>query len=200
MNQARTLPDPLPLPVPQRRGVTQNGIFGMALFVFTEVMLFAGFISAFTIVRGSAAPGAWPPAGQPRLPFERTALNTVALLVSGVALALANRADRAGNIAGARRWFGAAILLGAFFVLFQGVEWVALLRQGLTITSSQLGAFFYLIVGVHALHATVALAAMVLQWRHFGTARLSRSAFGALQVFWYFVVLMWPVIYLKVYP
>jgi cytochrome c oxidase subunit III len=199
MNQARTLPDPLPLPVPQRRGTTQSGIFGMALFVFTEVMLFAGFISAFDIVRASAAPGTWPPPGQPRLPFERTALNTAALLLSGVALLLANRAMRAGHVPSARRWFGAAILLGAGFVLFQGAEWVALLRHGLTLTSSQLGAFFYLIVGAHALHATIALLAMAIQWRHFGTPRLSASAFGALQVFWYFVVLMWPVIYLKVY-
>ena len=49
------------------------------------------------------------------------------------------------------------MLLGAFFVLFQGVEWVALLREGLTLTSSTHGAFFYLIIGTHALHAVVAL-------------------------------------------
>ena len=200
MSQARTLPDPLPLPVPQRRGVTQNGIFGMALFVFVEVMLFAGFVSAFAIVRGSAAPGAWPPPGQPRLPFERTALNTAALLLSGVALLVANRAFRAGRVPGARRWFAIAILLGAFFVLFQGAEWLALLRQGLTVTSSQLGGFFYLIVGAHALHAVAALLAMALQWRRLGAGALTASAFGAVQVFWYFVVLMWPVIWLRVYP
>jgi len=200
MTQAHTLPEPLPLPVPQRRGVTQNGVFGMALFVFTEIMLFAGFISAFAIVRASATPGSWPPPGQPRLPFERTAVNTAALLLSGVLLLIANRAYRAQRTADAKRWFGFSIVLGAFFVAFQGVEWVALLRQGLTITSSQLGAFFYVIVGAHAVHATVALIAMAFQWRAIAAGKLTPSAFGALQVFWYFVVLMWPVIWLRVYP
>jgi len=45
---------------------------------------------------------------------------------------------------------GAALVLGAFFVVGQGLEWLALLRHGLTLTSSQLGSFFYLIVGLHA--------------------------------------------------
>src|SRR6516165_11020249 len=126
MIQAPTLPDPLPLPA--RRRVSENGVVGVALFVFTEVMLFAGFISAFSIVRASAAPGSWPPPGQPRLPFERTAVNTAALLLSGVLLLIANRAYRAQRTADAKRWFGFSIVLGAFFVAFQGVEWVALLR------------------------------------------------------------------------
>ena len=57
------------------RGTVSNAAFGVALFVFTEVMLFAGFISAFGIVRDNALPGAWPPPGQPRLPIARTAPN-----------------------------------------------------------------------------------------------------------------------------
>ena len=85
------------------------------------------------------------------------------------------------------------------FVLFQGVEWVRLIGQGLTLTSSQLGAFFYLIVGAHALHAAAALAALVVCWRAMREGRLRASAFGAVQLFWYFVVLMWPVIYWQVY-
>jgi cytochrome c oxidase subunit III len=197
MNIAHTLADGAP--AGRRRGVSTNGVLGMMLFVFTEVMLFAGFISAFMIVRDSAAPGSWPPPGQPRLPLERTAINTAALLASGIVLVFANQAYRSGRVASARRLFGIAIVLGAGFVLFQGVEWVALLRQGLTLTSSQMGAFFYLIVGAHAVHATAALLAMALRWRDLSSGRLSPSVFGALQVFWYFVVLMWPAIYLEVY-
>ena len=94
---------------------------------------------------------------------------------------------------------GVAILLGGAFVLFQGVEWVRLIGQGLTLTSSQLGAFFYLIVGAHGLHAAAALVALVIYWREMRVDRLSRPAFGAVQLFWYFVVLMWPIIYWQVY-
>jgi heme/copper-type cytochrome/quinol oxidase subunit 3 len=171
----------------------------MALAVFVEVMLFAGFISAFVIVRGGTPAGLWPPPNQPRLPVAATAVNTSMLLASGVLLLLAHRAFARRGAAPAARLMGAAILLGGLFVLLQGVEWVRLIGQGLTLTSSQLGAFFYVIVGAHALHAMAAIVALVLSWRALRAERLSRSAFGAVQLFWYFVVLMWPVIYWQVY-
>ncbi len=193
---AREAPRITPLP----RKLADDSVFGMALFVFTEVMLFAGFISAFLIVKSSYLPGTWPPSGQPRLPFASTAINTAALLLSGVVLFRAYRTFQRRGAAAAVRPMGLAIALGAFFVGFQGYEWVGLLRQGLTLTSSHLGAFFYLIVGAHALHATVALAALAAYWLALRRNALKGSSFRAVQLFWYFVVLMWPIIYWQVYP
>ena len=187
--------------LPVRRGqLADNAVFGMALAVFVEVMLFAGFISAFVIVRGATPAGLWPPPDQPRLPLATTAVNTAMLILSGVLLFLAHRALPRRGSAAAAPLMGASILLGSAFVLFQGVEWVRLLGQGLTLTSSQLGAFFYLIVGAHALHAVAALIALMIYWRALRAGKLSRAAFGAVQLFWYFVVLMWPIIYWQVYP
>ena len=60
----------------------------------------------------------------------------------------------------ALRYVAGAIVCGIAFVSLQGVEWVALLREGLTMTSSTHGAFFYLIVGAHALHAVAAIIAL----------------------------------------
>jgi cytochrome c oxidase subunit 3 len=165
--------------------------------VIVEVMLFAGLISAFSIVRTSAL-GAWPPPDQPRLPVEETAFNTVALLVSGLLLVLAHRAFRL-DPARARLPLLLAILLGAFFVVFQGVEWLALIREGLTLTSSNHGSFFYLIVGMHALHAVAALVALVYVWVVLQRARLIPSRFYAAELFWYFVVGLWPFLYVRVY-
>jgi heme/copper-type cytochrome/quinol oxidase subunit 3 len=184
---------------PLPRKLAADSVFGMALFVFTEIMLFAGFISAFVIVKSSYVPGAWPPLGQPRLPMASTAVNTAALLLSGLVLYLAYRAFTRRGPRAAMAPMGLAIGLGAFFVVFQGLEWVALLRQGLTLTSSQLGAFFYLIVGAHALHATAAMVALVVYWLALRRGALRRSSFQAVMLFWYFVVLMWPVIYWQVY-
>jgi heme/copper-type cytochrome/quinol oxidase subunit 3 len=173
-----------------------NGVLGMLIFVIAEAMLFAGMISAFMIVRASAP--VWPPPGQPRLPVEETALNTAALLASGALLFLSRRTFRR-EPERARRLLFASLALGAFFVIFQGREWLALVREGLTLTSSTYASFFYLIVGTHALHAVVALG--VLAWTGWRMAqrRLLPSAFAAAQVFWYFVVAIWPVLYLRVY-
>jgi len=93
----------------------------------------------------------------------------------------------------------AAMLLGGFFVLFQGAEWVALLSQGLTLTSSTLGSFFYLIVGLHALHAVVAIGLLAYAWLRLQRGWLVQSQLVTAEVFWYFVVGLWPVLYGVVY-
>lgn len=182
---------------PRQKPLVDSSILGMLLFVGAEVMFFAGLISAFAIARSAAGPN-WPPEGQPRLPAAETALNTAALLLSAATLALASRKFREDR-ARAKTPLLATLLLGAFFVGFQGLEWVALLRQGLTLTSSQLGSFFYLIVGLHALHAGVALGLLGFSYARLRRMRLARSTFGAAQVFWYFVVGVWPLLYGLVY-
>jgi heme/copper-type cytochrome/quinol oxidase subunit 3 len=175
-----------------------DSVVGMIIFVATEVMLFAALISAHTIARASALGGMWPPPGQPRLPVERTAINTAILLLSGVFLLIGSRCT-SSRPERARLYVAAAILSGIAFVLLQGVEWVALLREGLTMTSSNHGAFFYLIVGAHGIHALVAIVALTYVYFMMRRGRLESSIFIATQVFWYFVVVLWPVIYLRVY-
>lgn len=170
---------------------------GMLIFVLAELMLFGGLISAFTIVRASALTG-WPPPGQPRLPVGETAFNSAALLLSGVLLFLAHRAYQR-EPSGARIPLLVSILLGGFFLVFQGFEWLSLIRDGLTLTSSSHGSFFYLIIGLHALHAMAALLLLVSIWIQLRGARLSPERFHAAQVFWYFVVGLWPVLYWRVY-
>jgi len=173
-----------------------NGVMGMLIFVISECMLFGGLISAFTIIRSSAL--VWPPPDQPRLPVAATAFNTAALLASGVCLYLAGR-GLARSRERARRPLLAAMLLGAFFVLFQGVEWVRLIADGLTLTSSNLGSFFYLIVGLHGLHAVAALGLLVYTWLRLQRGWLAQSQLATAQVFWYFVVGLWPILYGVVY-
>src|SRR5208283_2076463 len=120
-----------------------NSVLGMIIFIAAEIMFFAALMSAHTIARSTAMGGIWPPPGQPRLPVERTAINTAILLLSGVLLWFANRRMKS-EPERALRYLAGAIATGIAFVLLQGVEWVRLLREGLTMTSSNHGAFFYL--------------------------------------------------------
>ena len=181
-----------------RQPVVPDAILGTLVFVAAETMFFVGMISAFTISRSQALPGTWPMPGQPTLPVASTAFNTAALLLSGVLVLVAQRLFSRGN-PWARRVLAVAWALGAVFVILQGSEWTALLKQGMTLTSSRLGAFFYLLVGTHALHAVGALIALGFTWVQMAKGRLSQELFFGSQVFWYFVVLMWPVLYIRVY-
>jgi len=180
----------------ERQQLIPDSVLGMLLFILTEVMLFAGMISAFAIMKSSAP--IWPPLDQPRLPVGETAFNTAALLASAVFLYRA-RIAFARDRSSALRPLGIALGLGAFFVLFQGAEWVGLVRQGLTLTSSSLGSFFYLIVGTHALHAVAAIAILGRMWLRLRRGWLTRAQLATAEVFWYFVVGVWPVLYLVVY-
>ena len=173
-----------------------NNVLGMLLFVVPETMIFAGLISAFSIVRAKFP--LWPPPDQPRLPIEDTAINTTALLMSGVMLFLVRR-NLWSDARATRMYLGAAMGLGAFFVVFQGIEWLALIREGLTLTSSTLGSFFYLTIGLHGLHAIAALGLLFYAWTRLHRGWLSPNLVGAAEVLWYFVVGMWPLLYWRVY-
>jgi heme/copper-type cytochrome/quinol oxidase subunit 3 len=177
-----------------------NAVLGMLLFLATEVMFFAGLISAFLVVKARWI-GAWPPPGQPRLPVEVTALNTLVLLASGLVLWMAARAAQGQQapMERVRRLSLLAAALGAVFVLVQGVEWARLLAYGLTMRSGPYGSFFYLIVGTHAAHAVAAIVALV--WASVRSSRggIAPSSYRAVRLFWYFVVGVWPVLYVLVY-
>lgn len=182
----------------RRQPLVPNGVMGMLIFITAEIMFFAGMLSAFTIVRATNLPASWPPPGQPMLPASATAVNTIALLLSGVALVFAHRAFQKESKA-ATAALGAALALGLAFVVLQGFEWASLLGQGLTMTSSTLGSFFYLIIGTHAAHAIVAIGLLAWSFVKLRRGTLKAHAFYTCQAFWYFVVGMWPVIYARVY-
>jgi cytochrome c oxidase subunit 3 len=181
-----------------QRAVVPSSVLGMLLFIGAEVMFFAGLFSAFTISRAGAAAGSWSlPAGL-TLPAASTAVNTTALLASGLLVAAAHRGYRSAQPSAARLLL-AACALGAAFVLLQGREWAGLLTQGVTMQSSRLGAFFYLIIGTHAAHALGAIVALSMAWRRMQQGTLSDGFWLGAQTFWYFVVGVWPIIYLRVY-
>jgi len=172
---------------------------GVVIFIGSEVMLFAGLLSAFLVSRAAAS--FWPPPNQPRLPVAVTGLNTILLVMSGLTMWRVVRSLRQHDQAGAMRWMGATIVLGALFLAIQGSEWARLIRFGLTMTSSLYGGMFYLIVGAHALHLAVAVAVLSLVaarlWR--GRYDLDFRGVVACSVYWSFVVILWPIIYALVY-
>jgi heme/copper-type cytochrome/quinol oxidase subunit 3 len=184
-------------PVQQAKGAPAT--LGVLIFIGSEVMMFAGLISAFLVSRAAAS--FWPPPNQPRLPIAITGLNSTLLLLSGVTMWKVVWSLRRHERRSALRWMMLTSILGAVFLAIQGSEWARLIHFGLTMTSSLYGGMFYLIVGAHALHLVVALAVL-----SFVTARLWRGAYEsdfrtivACSAYWSFVVILWPILYALVY-
>ena len=171
----------------------------MLIFMVTEAMFFAGLISAYMVIRAGLEE--WPPWGQPRLPVVATSFNTIVLLASGFLMAHSRVCFKKGELANGRRWLGISILSGTFFLVFQGYEWVQLLNFGLTLSSSVFGGLFYLLIGAHGFHVMGALAVLIYAWYRLKTPEnpITPEGLFPFQLLWYFVVCVWPVLYVLVY-
>jgi heme/copper-type cytochrome/quinol oxidase subunit 3 len=185
---------------PERTPLVSNAVLGMLAFLWAEAMFFAGLVAAFLYLRLGAP--VWPPPLQPRLPVEATAVNTVILLLSGLTLAQALRAIRRGSRAGLVKGLGQTALLGAIFLGVQGYEWARLVNFGLKLSSGTYGATFYTLIGTHAAHVFAALV-----WLSVILIAASRGSFTARAhvpvlacgMYWYFVIFLWPILYVLVY-
>ncbi len=177
-----------------------NAVVGMLMFLGTETMLFAGFISALLVLRANS--GMWPPPDQPRLPVAVTAVNTLILVASGFTMARALRVIRAGRTQELSWWLWATALLGTIFLSVQGAEWIRLINYGLHVSSGIYGATFYTLIGCHTLHAlggVIVLLAVLWQAVHGRYSARNHVAVEVCRLYWTFVVGVWPVLYALVY-
>ena len=185
---------------PAPRRPLDNLRLAILFFIGAESMFFAALISALFVLRASLP--VWPPPLQPRLPIEITTANTVVLLGSSVAMALAARALAGSRRRDLVRWLTVAALLGVLFLAVQGFEWVRLIRHGLTLSSSTYGTTFYTLIGTHALHVLGALAWLVATTVLAATTRPPgdrRSLVRGCALYWHFVVALWVILFVAVY-
>ena len=183
-----------------RRPILDNARLATLVLIAGEVMLFAGLISSYLVLRIGAV--VWPPPLQPRLPVAVTGVNTLVLLASSVAMVAAARAlgrrDRRVLIMRLR----IAAALGAVFLIVQGYEWIRLVGFGMTLSSGSYATAFYTLIGAHALHVVGALVWLAITLGMASRGRFDHgrgNAARACAMYWHFVVALWPVLYVTVY-
>jgi len=172
----------------------------MLFLICGEVMFFGGLVSAFLVLRVTAAQ--WPPPLQPRLPVGVTGVNTLVLLASSVAMVAAMRALDGRDARALVRRLLLAGGLGAAFLLVQGYEWVRLVSYGLTVWSGAYGTTFYTVIGTHAAHVVAAVVWVAVTAWLAGAGRITEGRAGVLRacaIYWHFVVALWPILYVAVY-
>jgi len=193
------------LVMPQRQPLEREPLIAstriaMVALITSELMLFAGLIGMYVVVRFSHT--VWPPADQPRLPLPVTTLNSLVLFASVVPLSAALRAVRGDDRPRAARLLAVTTGLGTLFLAVQGLEWTRLVHHGLTLGSSQYGSAFYVLIGCHALHvlAAVVWLAVVTTFARRGRYRAERYAgLEMCAIYWYFVAALWTVLFALVY-
>jgi cytochrome c oxidase subunit 3 len=173
---------------------------GALVFLMAGAMLFAGLLAAYLVLR--YAGGGWPAPGTPRLPAGPAGFNTAVILASSLALRHGVRGMRLLDAARLRRGVAAAAVLGAAFLLLQGWQWVGLWRAGLGFAATAYGTTFYLVTGLHALHAASGVVWLLViaarQRRPWVTGRMERTV-EVCALYWHFVGLVWALLYVMMY-
>ncbi len=176
-----------------------NSIIGIIMVIVVEMMFFGGLISAYVLAEAGQVD--WPPANQPRLPFWLTFGNMLILLFSAFTLYKflknLNEENKDKNTL-----FLLTIVLGSIFFLIQGYEWVRILLFGLKTGRGLFTSFFYTIIGLHGFHVFIGLILLSFVYNVIRESddihKIKNYAWTA-GLFWFFVVLLWPVLYYLIY-
>jgi cytochrome c oxidase subunit III len=175
---------------------------GTIIWLSSELMFFAGLFAMYFTARARAgAEEGWPP--------EPTELNlpyatvfTIILVASSVTCQFGVFAAEQGNVYGLRRWFSITFVMGLIFVLGQAFEYVQLVEEGTTISSSTYGSVFYLTTGFHGLHVIGGLIAFIFVLIRSTMGRFTPAqATSAIVVsyYWHFVDVVWIGLFATIY-
>ena len=175
---------------------------GMALFIASEVMFFAGFFWAFFNSSLKIAPMVtqWPPAGIEvldtwHIPF----INTLILMSSGLTLTRSHHALVAGQRSRSARWLGLTIILGLTFLSLQVHEYG---QAMFAFTDGIYPSVFYMATGFHGFHVFIGvtfLAICLLRTLGGDFTAERHVGFEAAAWYWHFVDVVWVFLFVWVY-
>jgi len=177
----------------QRRRIHPHK-FTLWVAIGSIIMMFAGLTSAY-IVKSSQA--GWQDVEMPSVFWY----STTAILLSSVTVQLALRNFKQRAMNQYRLLMAVTFLLGVVFVFLQWKGFQQLWLEGVKFKgASGAGQFFYVIVGLHAVHVAGGIVALLVMFvkAFFGRTKLYSSVPVELAVtYWHFVDLLW--IYLLVF-
>ena len=178
---------------------------GMWIFLATEVMLFGGLFTAYTVYRTLYPEGFAE--GSRQLDVTLATINTVVLIVSSGVMALAVSRARSDHRRPARL-LAMTALLGVVFLAVKAVEYQHHLADGLVPgpgwhyvgqRASEVQLFmlaYFSMTGLHAVHLAVAIGLVV--WT--AIRRPRATAVELTGLYWHFVDMIWvfllPLLYL----
>ncbi len=181
----------------QEKTMIPGPVLAVIMVIIVEMMFFGGLISAYILARTSQVE--WPPADQPRLPVAITFTNLLVLLLSGFFM---YRFQKNFTSGAARKFLYAAMTTGFIFFMVQGFEWMRLLLFGIKAPHSLFTSFFYTLIGLHGLHVLAGLILLIYLGKYLNkpaSQEQKKAVADAVSYFWYFVVLLWPVLYYLTY-
>ena len=189
----------------------QGAKIGMWLFLFTEVLLFAGLFLAFLVYRSTHLE-AFHHAAQ-ALNVTLGGTNTVVLLTSSLTMVLSITAIQKGEKRASLFFLGVTILCAVIFTCIKYVEWSAKIHHGIYPGSPHLAemprgevlfyGLYYTMTGLHALHVFIGAGTLIGMIPLISNGNINKGDFIKLEnagLYWHLVDLIWiylfPLLYL----
>jgi cytochrome c oxidase subunit 3/cytochrome o ubiquinol oxidase subunit 3 len=174
--------------------------WGMIAFLTSEAAVFSTLIVVYLALLGRDQVSPTPAQA---LSLPLVIGTTAVLLSSSGTVHVAERALRRGSRRAFLLWWAVTIALGVAFLVGTGFEWRELItRHKLTISRNLFGTGYYTVVGLHALHVTAGVVAMLavigLTLRRRITAE-HRTAPELVAWYWHFVDAVWVVVFTVIY-
>ena len=173
---------------------------GTIVWLSSELMFFAGLFAMYFVARANASVG-WPQPPTHLNLWLAVPVTTVLILSSFTCQAGVFAAER-GDVFGLRRWYTITLIMGTFFVLGQGYEYLTLIADGTTLSSSAYGSVFYMATGFHGMHVIGGLLAFVFLLVRVRMSKFTPSqATAAIVVsyYWHFVDIVWIALFVVIY-
>ena len=178
-------------------GHANHTLTGFVIFLLSESVIFLALFAGYAIYKTSSP--LWLPPGVEGLEVAMPLRFTVVLVSSSGVIYLAERALHRGRLGEFRAWWLLTMVMGAVFLVGQGLEWAGLpfgLGDGVY------GASFYLLTGFHGLHVLTGVLLMGLMLaRSFRPGNYDTGSVGvtAVSLFWHFVDVIWVVLFVLIY-
>jgi cytochrome c oxidase subunit 3 len=187
----------------------QTAILGMWAFLATEVMFFGGVIAAYTVYRATS-PHEFAAASRTLEPMIG-AFNTLVLLGSSLAVALAVRSSQLRDRTTTLRLLAITIVLGTAFLGIKGYEWSLEFQHHLVpgynfhydepdAGDLNLGRvqmffiFYFAMTGLHAFHMIIGLAILAILFVQIYRRKLPATGERPVEItglYWHFVDIVW---------
>jgi cytochrome c oxidase subunit I+III len=170
---------------PARRAAP-NGVWGMAIFLCTEVGLFGSIIGAYFYLRFTSH--TWPQGGIPA-PHAVLPLCMAGLLVlSCLPMLGASAAARRGSARGAWLLVAVGLLMQACYLAVQIVSYIHDLGD-FSPTTNAYGSVYFTMLGAHHIHVIVGLllSLWLLVRLAGGLTSYRRTAVRAISLYWYVI-------------
>jgi cytochrome o ubiquinol oxidase subunit III len=173
--------------------------FGFWIFILSDMVMFSALFAAYAVLRGNTAGG---PTGAELFNLRNVFIETMCLLLSSYTCGL-------GALSAERRQpvrfliFAAfTFVLGAAFLFIEVTEFARMLKIGAGPSRSGFLSAFFTLVGMHGLHVTSGLIALVYLGAQVIAKGLQAAVLRRLlcwSLFWHALDIVWVGVFTLVY-